>query len=164
MTAEAGRWDGWVFDVVLPDGNGLELLDALRQEGHQVPTLVLTAYLEPDFVRRAQELCATYLVKPFERENAEAFVAWCRPKEQPMSVDAIVASLPAIPPLSRRERQVLILRAKGMSRGEIAATLGVDKKTISTFVKRMLPKLGFPRLEAAVAHVHRQLVGVPHRE
>jgi DNA-binding CsgD family transcriptional regulator len=54
--------------------------------------------------------------------------------------------------LSPRERQVLCLIAEGMTNGEIAALLGVQPRTITTFVTRLFDKLGVVNRAAAAAY------------
>ena len=46
------------------------------------------------------------------------------------------------PPLSRREQQVLELLARGHTRREIAAQLGIGVKSIETYRSRLAHKLG----------------------
>ena len=58
-----------VLDIMLPDGNGLDLLQELRQAGNKVPVIMLTAWGEPKDVARGLKLGANdYLSKPFEYE------------------------------------------------------------------------------------------------
>ena len=45
--------------------------------------------------------------------------------------------------LTKREREVAVLIAKGKSNREIARAMTVGVKTIETYVTRMLDKLGF---------------------
>lgn len=59
-----------VLDVQMPGLNGLELQRHLIAEGHQVPTILITAFSDED--ARAQALKAgalAYLVKPFEETD-----------------------------------------------------------------------------------------------
>jgi len=69
-------YDLLLIDLGLPDGNGLELIRALRREGRRTPILVLTARAAVD--ERIAGLDAgadDYLVKPF---NHGEFLARCR--------------------------------------------------------------------------------------
>ena len=59
-----------VLDVQMPGLNGLELQSRLLAEGHQIPTIFITAFSNEN--ARAQALKAgalAYLVKPFEETD-----------------------------------------------------------------------------------------------
>jgi DNA-binding response OmpR family regulator len=61
--------DAIVLDIMLPDGNGLDLLAELRAAGSKIPVIMLTAWGEPKDVARGLRLGANdYLSKPFEYE------------------------------------------------------------------------------------------------
>jgi DNA-binding response OmpR family regulator len=67
--------DAILLDIMLPDGNGLDLLQELRSAGNKVPVIMLTAWGEPKDVSRGYRLGATaYLSKPFDYEAVEAAV------------------------------------------------------------------------------------------
>ncbi len=60
------RWDLLILDVTLPDGNGVSLCQALRQEGTRTPILFLTARDEEfDIVRGLDAGGNDYVTKPF---------------------------------------------------------------------------------------------------
>ena len=60
------RFDLLILDVNLPDGSGLELLRALRQEGDRTPAILLTANdLELDEVAGLEAGADDYIIKPF---------------------------------------------------------------------------------------------------
>jgi DNA-binding response OmpR family regulator len=62
-----GAPDAIVLDIMLPDGNGLDLLAELRAAGRKIPVIILTAWGEPKDVSRGLRLGANdYLSKPFE--------------------------------------------------------------------------------------------------
>lgn len=55
-----------LLDVMLPDGDGLELLAERRSVGDDTPTILLTAREESELHRRGVAAGATdYLAKPF---------------------------------------------------------------------------------------------------
>jgi DNA-binding response OmpR family regulator len=61
------QYDAVVLDVMLPGKDGFAVAAELRQAGHFVPVLMLTARARPDDVLRGFESGADdYLAKPFE--------------------------------------------------------------------------------------------------
>ncbi|MFZ1863347.1 MAG: response regulator transcription factor [Polyangiales bacterium] len=66
LLAPAG-YDAIVLDVMLPDVNGFELCQKLREAGNFVPVIMLTARSAPEDRVRGLEVGADdYMVKPFE--------------------------------------------------------------------------------------------------
>ncbi|MBS7543930.1 response regulator transcription factor [Ancylobacter oerskovii] len=62
----AGLYDIAVLDLMLPDGDGLELLKRYRAKGLAIPVLILSARDNPaDRVRGLEEGGDDYVVKPF---------------------------------------------------------------------------------------------------
>jgi len=63
---KAATFDLVLLDVMLPDGDGLELLAERRAAGDATPTLLLTAREESELHQRAAASGASdYLAKPF---------------------------------------------------------------------------------------------------
>ena len=60
------RPDLVLLDLMLPGGSGLDLLQALREQGSEVPVLILTAMGEEEDIVKGLELGADdYITKPF---------------------------------------------------------------------------------------------------
>jgi FixJ family two-component response regulator len=61
-----------ISDIQMPEVNGIWLLDALRERGHDIPTIFVTAF--PDERVRAQALARgaiCFLTKPIDGETLE---------------------------------------------------------------------------------------------
>jgi two-component system copper resistance phosphate regulon response regulator CusR len=64
--ANSERFDLIILDVMLPGRNGIEVLDAIRKQGHKIPVLLLTARDSiEDRVVGLDAGADDYLVKPF---------------------------------------------------------------------------------------------------
>ena len=75
MLAQMNPYDGLVLDVMLPDGNGLDIARRLRKEGVKTPILMLTAQgQKADIVRGLDAGADDYLVKPFAIDELKARV------------------------------------------------------------------------------------------
>ena len=68
--ARAERYDGMIFDIMMPKRDGLEVLKILREEGCRTPILLLTAKSEVEDRILGLDLGADdYLPKPFAMEE-----------------------------------------------------------------------------------------------
>jgi DNA-binding response OmpR family regulator len=67
LLGDRSRYDAVVLDVMLPGKDGFAVVKCLREEGHYVPVLMLTARSRPEDVLHGFESGADdYLPKPFE--------------------------------------------------------------------------------------------------
>jgi len=139
-------WDAVVLDVTMPDKNGLELLSEIKHDFPKLPCLMLSMHPEDQFALRALKLGASgYLTKetaPEELMNAlRRVVSGERYVSQTLAIrlafpDAGERPRPEL--LSGREYQILKLIASGQTSSELARTLSLSVKTISTYRARML--------------------------
>ena len=73
VLALTGEYDAILMDVVLPDGNGIELARRLRREGRSTPILMLTGQRDKEDVVRGLDAGADdYLAKPFAFDELKA--------------------------------------------------------------------------------------------
>jgi DNA-binding response OmpR family regulator len=63
-----------ILDVKLPDGSGLTVLQELRQQGSNVPVLVLTGLDPADIEERAHHLQAEFLSKSDDSSKLRDFL------------------------------------------------------------------------------------------
>jgi DNA-binding NtrC family response regulator len=69
---EQGVFAAVVLDIGLPDVSGLKVLEILRQAGHTVPVLVITAHATLDHAIHSQKSGATgYVTKPLDLRHFE---------------------------------------------------------------------------------------------
>ncbi|MEZ4288969.1 MAG: response regulator transcription factor [Polyangiales bacterium] len=92
------QYDALILDVMLPDVNGFELCQRLRDSGNFVPVIMLTARSSPDDRVRGLEAGADdYMVKPFELGELLARVrsmlrrrSWEQKKNVGVSADSVL--------------------------------------------------------------------------
>lgn len=120
--------DQYVYDAIRAGASGFMLKD-VRPD---------------DLVHAVRTVAAgdTMLAPAITRRLVEEFCARPAPGREPAAVAA----------LSEREREVLVLMARGMSNAEIAAELFVSPATVKTHVTRVLTKTGSrDRVQAVIA-------------
>lgn len=156
------RPDLVLCDIMLPDGDGREILATLRadQATRAVPFIFLTAKGEPQDVRSGMNLGADdYLPKPVARVDLLTSIAArlervgqlrARPD---FSSPAPLAALGVSP----REAEVLLWMAQGKSNGEIAIIVSCSPATVKKHVMRILEKLGVESRGAAMLVALEQL-------
>jgi two-component system invasion response regulator UvrY len=142
-----GPWDLVMTDISLPGASGLDLIKQLREQHPGVPALVVSVHPAEQFAQRAITAgAAGYLTKD---SPPEAFLAAIERvqaggpfagAEGDTSASAEVST--AHEWLSDREYQILRLIGSGRTVSQISRQLGLSVKTISTYRRRALEKLG----------------------
>jgi DNA-binding NarL/FixJ family response regulator len=145
-------WDIVVLDITMPGRNGLEVLREVRREHPRLPILVLSMHPEEQFAVRAMKAGASgYLSKetaPDELVQAIRTTLAGRKYVTPSVAEHLAAALDsagrAAPheTLSNREYAVLRMIAAGHRVGDIARTMHLSVKTVSTYRARLLRKMG----------------------
>lgn len=144
-------WDVVILDLTLPDFSGLDVLKKIREQQSRLPVLILSMHTPDQFARRAITAGASgYLTKDsadaalvnavtrllrgakyFEREVLERVVLGLHPDGTQLPHER----------LSDREYQVLCLIGAGKTVGQIATSLELSVKTVSTYRSRVLEKM-----------------------
>ena len=61
------EFDFFIFDINVPNVNGFEVLEYLRDKNIDIPVIMMSAMLGIDEIKKAYDLgCSDYLKKPFE--------------------------------------------------------------------------------------------------
>src|SRR6266516_3324748 len=149
--ARSLRPDVIVMDVVMPDGNGLEVIPTLLRERPETTVLVLSMQDDPRYVREAFDAGARgYVLK--EAADVEVVAAvrevarggrYVHPElgARLIAADAAAARKAEQDPLSDREREVLRLLALGHTNQEIAQQLYISVRTAETHRAHIMQKL-----------------------
>jgi DNA-binding NarL/FixJ family response regulator len=161
-----GAPDVVLMDIRMPDLDGIAATRQLSKVAPEAKVLILTTFEQDDYIFGALRAGASgFLLKRTRPEELIAAVHTIaagdsllspsvtrrvieRMAQQPTPDFTNQAKLDA---LTRREREVLALIARGLSNREIAAALVVEESTIRTHVKRILMKLDLrDRIQAVI--------------
>lgn len=139
-----------IVDVSLPDGNGLDLIAAIRPRWPLLPVLVLTGRDAWDDVNRAFTLSARYVRKTRDAGALARLVT-----------SFVIAALPDAEralqvvddfcerfELSDRQRDVVRLYIQGCPRDALAEAMSVSENTIKSHVRETLRKCQATSLDA----------------
>jgi DNA-binding NarL/FixJ family response regulator len=139
------RPDVTLMDLQMPEMNGIEAMEAIREEFPEARFIVLTTYTGDVQVSRALRAGArAYLLKSLLRkELLETIrVVHAGQKRIPAEIAAQLADHAADDDLTAREIGVLRLIAEGNSNKRIADQLSITEETVKGHVKNILSKLG----------------------
>ena len=154
------RWDVAVLDISLGGRNGLEVLKEIKQLRPKLPVLILSMHAEEQYAIRAfKSGAAGYISKSSPRDELRVAILkvvkggrYISPSlAEQIVVDLSTSDKPPHDGLSDREHEVLCQIASGKTVGEIAAKLSLSDKTISTYRRRILDKMGM-RTNAELTH------------
>lgn len=145
-------YDIVILDISLPDENGLQLLQKIRQVKPDMPVLILSMHPEEGYAMRAFKAGANgYLNKasvPAELVGAiRKILSGSTYASQALTsglLRGMAAGAMNKPPhdlLSEREWHVLRLLAHGYKLTDIADNMNVHPKTVSTYKSRIMRKL-----------------------
>jgi two-component system response regulator DevR len=151
----AVRPDVVVIDMRLPDGDGADLCQGLRERVPGLRFLVLTSYSEQDALDAAVRAGASgFLLK---QVRGPALVSAVRVVAAGGTLFDDVA--PAVPRrhgrgaagsdrlalLTDQERSVLQLIGEGLTNRQIGQRMGLAEKTVKNYTSHLLAKLGLER-------------------
>jgi DNA-binding NarL/FixJ family response regulator len=147
------QWDVMVLDVSLPDRNGLDLLQEVKQLCPKLPILMLSVHPESQYGLRALRAGASgYLNKESAPEELIQAITKVVGGSRYISLSlaetlaaTMIGDVERQPHewLSNREFTVFLRIGSGKSVSEIADELSLSVKTVSTYRTRILEKMHF---------------------
>jgi len=147
----SAEFDLVLLDISMPDKSGVEILKSIKRERPDLPVLVLSMHPENRYAIQLLRFGASgYLQKeamPTELINAIRIIHQGRRYISPDLAELLAMELDRDDnralheALSDRERQVFMTLARGQTVGEIATSLNLSVKTISTYRTRVLEKM-----------------------
>lgn len=140
------RPDVALLDIRMPGLDGVSVAQRVKAEGMNTAIVMLTSYDAQQYViaslRAGARGFVLKTVSPKELTTAINTVAKGGLYLDP-EVASVVGSQDFIPEqLSAREREVLLLAAKGLSSKEVAKRLYISERTVQTHLASIYDKLG----------------------
>jgi FixJ family two-component response regulator len=154
-----------VFDVAMPNLDGLALQQALAAKGIERPVIFLTGRGDIQTSVRAMKAGAVdFLTKPVDADALLAAIDHARERESRdrearAAMEFFTARLAT---LTRREREVLGHVIAGRLNKQIAHDLGTVEKTIKVHRSRMMEKMGVRSLAELVRLAERAGIEAMH--
>jgi DNA-binding NarL/FixJ family response regulator len=160
-----------LMDLLMPGMDGVTATAAIPQRHPEMAVVAMTSFTQADMVHGAlQAGAAGYLLKDAEADEVAAAIRAARRGEvhlDPAIARQLTRSLLAptarsVNALTDREREVLVLVAKGLSNRQIADSLVISERTARTHVSNILSKLGVAsRTQAALLAIREGVAPAP---
>ncbi|EGQ3321018.1 response regulator transcription factor [Staphylococcus pseudintermedius] len=155
-----------LVDLVMPEMNGITLIQKLKEQHTGIKILVLTSYVDEEHVMSAMQAGADgYEMKDVDPDALMTSIETVLQgdkvihKDAQQVMDTVITKPHMLNKLSKRETEVLKEMAKGKTNKEIAETLFVSEKTIKTHVSHIFSKLEVTdRTQAAIYAMENHLV------
>ncbi|PQJ15168.1 response regulator [Aureicoccus marinus] len=148
-----GLPDILVLDLNLPDKNGMEILREFRENGIEVPTLVLTMYNKSSIIQKSKSLGARgFLLKNCSSEDLEDALNHVVQSEKFYYGEGVRRALEnsrgqaddftKSVQLTPREKEIVICLCEGKKVPDIAEIMNISPLTVETHKKNIYKKLG----------------------
>lgn len=156
LATEAGP-EVIVLDLRLPDGNGADILEALKRAAPGSRVLVLTSFADDTLLLTALKAGADgYLLKDVAEADLIGAIRQVAAAGAVMPSPGLTQTAPTpkggLPDtLTGQEQRVFELVGRGHSNREVAEISGLTEKTVRNYLTRVFAKLGRQRRSELVA-------------
>lgn len=167
---EGVKPDILLLDIDMPQMNGIEVLEKLKEQNNPVKVLVLTVHSEIEYLVKAIDIGASgYILKDSgsaELKNAIQCIMENNPYIQPSLIPALKSRLVVrdidkekLEALTKREMEILTQVASGMFNKEIANNLDISERTVKNHISNIFKKIDVSdRTQAAVFAIKNNVV------
>lgn len=161
-----------LLDINMPNINGLQVLQKMKEQKMKYKVLVLTVHNEVEYLLKAVDIGVNgYLLKDSESaELKKAILSVIGGDDyiQPSLIPLLNAKMidrnkdsAKIENLTKRELEVLKLLAVGMYNKEVAERLNISERTVKNHVSNIFKKIGVTdRTQAAVFAIRNNLITI----
>lgn len=158
-----------LLDINMPNMNGIQTLQVLRQNKNKTKVLILTIHNEIEYLLKVVEIGVNgYVLKDSESSVLKRAITavfegetYIEPSLTPLLKERLekLHSQSEDEVLTRREIEVLKLLAEGLFNKEIAYKLSISEKTVKNHVSNIFKKIGVSdRTQAAVYAIRNNFV------
>lgn len=146
-----------IMDISMPNMNGLEATRSIHEKNKQIKIIALSIHSNKHYVREMFAAGATgYLLKNCDIDEVikainvvcDGDMYLCTALTSMVIEDYVIqssgthASFTILNTLTSREKEILILLARGFATKETASQLAISRKTVETHKARIMEKLG----------------------
>ncbi len=164
------RPDVAVIDVSMPELDGIEATRQIKKTAPEIRVIILTVHSAEVYVREAFRAGASgYLVKQTALQDLISAIEavmrdemYLSPVISKLVIERYVESATrtaeenGYDALSRREREVLKLVARGLANQDVADLLNISEKTVATHRANLMRKLDLHNMASLVRYAVRQ--------
>ncbi len=162
--------DVLLLDINMPEKNGIMVLEEIKKKKIDIKVLILTVHNEVEYLLKAVDIGVNgYILK--DSESAELKKAinsvvngenYIQPNLIPALNNRLVirdVDKEKIESLTKRELQLLIQIASGLSNKEIAISLDISERTVKNHISNIFKKIDVSdRTQAAVFAIKNDLI------
>lgn len=149
--------DVLLTDIEMPAMTGLELAEAVREEGLSTRVVIVTTFARPGYLRRALDAgVAGYILKAEPVRDLVQALRTVRSGGRVIAPDLAVMAWDDTVELTDREREVLRLAERGLPNREIASSLRLAEGTVRNYLSDASNKLAARNRGEAAATARRR--------
>ena len=162
--------DVLLLDINMPEINGMEVLKKVKADKVDSKILMLTVHNEVEYLIRALDIGVDgYIMKDSESSELKKAIYMILDGKryiQPNLIPELNAKLASMDVerdklkfLTKREKEVLVQVASGMSNKEIAINLDISERTVKNHISNIFKKIDVSdRTQAAVFAIKNNMV------